>query len=276
MSVACFGDSFSHTYAAAVQLAGEKTDVLFCDSVYDTLERVRSRTCETAIVPMENSFEGTVAATCDALGELGLYIVQEIVLPVRQCLIVQNGVALQNVRTVYSHPQALAQCRTSLRKLLPHVKTEAVAYTSAGLDKLDEHSAAIARAPRTGQIAAVSGLEDSPENCTRFVAVQAVPRMSGNKVSVLFSTLNRPGALLDVLRVMDERGLNMTKIESRPAKKRLGQYVFYVDFLYYGKEGVPDELFAALAARAVEVRYLGRYPQYEQKSISKESQNIKE
>ena len=263
MSVACFGDSYSHTYAAAMRLAGNKAcNVRFCDSVFDTLGLVRNGICEAGIVPIENSFEGTVAATCDALGELGLYIVEEIVLPVRQCLIVREGVSLQAVQTVYSHPQALAQCRASLARLLPHAKKEAVAYTSAGLDKLDWHSAAIARAPKEGQVVAVDGLEDSPENCTRFVAVQASPRLSGNKVSVSFSTENRPGALLDVLRVMDERGLNMTKIESRPAKKRLGQYVFYVDFLYDGKEGVPDELFAAIARRAAELRYLGRSPQY--------------
>ena len=238
MKIAYFGDKLSHTYAAAVALYGSGgfSDSEFCgfDTLYDALESVRTGECEVAVVPIENSFEGTVAASEDALGELGLFIVRETVLKIEQKLIANGGVKLGDVKRVYSHPQALAQCSATLRKLLPNAKTVSVAYTSAGLDMLDGESAAIARAPKEGQCVLRENVADSESNCTRFLAVKANSEQSGEKVSVMFSAENKPGALLGVLELLRERGLNMTKIESRPAKKRMGQYVFYVDFLFGG------------------------------------------
>lgn len=267
MRVSCFGDKFSHTHAAAAEFAKESglqiCDFSYFDSVYETLLQVKEGKCETAVVPMENSFEGTVAATEDALGELRLYIVRETVMPVRQNLIVKEGVKLEDVKTVYSHPQALAQCRASLDKLVPYARRSAVAYTSAGLDMLDNHSAAIARTPKAGQIIAREGIEDSSENCTRFVTVKAAPKFEGDKISIMFSVGNTPGALLGILELLKERGLNMTKIESRPAKKRLGQYVFFVDFVFGGDYGEMQKFLAILSDATDELRFLGRYPQYE-------------
>ncbi len=268
MPVSCFGDSYSHTYAAACEILRREEEaqgkILCCASVVETLEKVAEEKCSMGIVPIENSVEGTVATTCDALRALQLYIVREIVLPIRQNLIVKAGVKQEDIRRVYSHPQALAQCRGSLARLLPDAETEGVAYTSAGLDRLDGQSAAIARVPKEGQTVLLSGIEDSPENCTRFLAVRSTPRLAGDKVSVVFTTADKPGALLRVLEKLRERGLNMTKIESRPAKKRLGQYVFYVDFLYDGDNAELQKFFMELTDCAQDFRFLGRYPQYKQ------------
>ena len=266
MKIAYFGDKLSHTYAAAVALYGSGgfSDSEFCgfDTLYDALESVRTGECEVAVVPIENSFEGTVAASEDALGELGLFIVRETVLKIEQKLIANGGVKLGDVKRVYSHPQALAQCSATLRKLLPNAKTVSVAYTSAGLDMLDGESAAIARAPKEGQWVLRENVADPESNCTRFLAVKANSEQSGEKVSVMFSAENKPGALLGVLELLRERGLNMTKIESRPAKKRMGQYVFYVDFLFGGTRRELSGLLGELDGKCEGIRFLGRYPEY--------------
>lgn len=269
MKICCFGDIRSHTHAAAVALyendGVSDGDITGCDTVYECLRKVHDGECDVAVVPIENSFEGTVAATEDGISELRLYIVRETVQKIEQKLIVQQGVKQEDIRTVYSHPQALAQCRHALREKLPQAKTVSVAYTSAALDMLDMHSAAIAREPKAGQTVLYPNFEDSSENCTRFVAVQASPKREGNKVSVLFATRNEPGRLLRVLRVFEENGYNMTKIESRPAKRRMGQYVFYVDFLFDGNEQQWNALMVQLSDKAEDLQFLGRYPAHTNK-----------
>lgn len=265
MNIAYFGDQRSHTYAAALDYLREAGISGAQDSgyatVFETLRAVQDGKCDVGVVPIENSLEGTVTATVDALGELDLYIVSEVVVPIRQSLIVQKGVRLDDVQTVYSHPQALAQCRKTLRELLPKAKTEAVAYTSAALAKLDERSAAIARAPETGQVVLREDIADEPNNCTRFIALsKTCDREKGNgKVSILFATRNEAGALADVLRVLKDHRLNMTKIESRPSKKCMGQYVFYVDFLFNDSDEVLDRVEQEIRAHTEFYRFLGRY-----------------
>ena len=261
VKISYFGDTRSHTFAAVSSLCseeGESGETEGCETVYEALRRVRDGESDAALVPIENSVEGTVPAAEDALDDLRLYIVREIVLPVRQNLIVKKGVTLTDIRRVYSHPQALAQCRATLRKLLPQAVTEQVAYTSAGLDKLDDTCAAVARAPKDGQTVLLENIADSPDNCTRFVLVKAAPARTGNKFSVRFTAANRPGALVEVLNELCARGLNMVKIESRPAKKRMGQYVFYVDFMLT-EAYKPNAVLSAIAEKAEDLRFLGRY-----------------
>ena len=262
MKTVYFGDEYSHTYAAALKIIEDTgldgCETEGCDTVFDALERVKLEKADMCVVPIENSFEGTVVATVDALAEFELQIASELTVPIRQSLIANCGVTLSDVKTVYSHPQALAQCRGNLKKLLPRASAQSVPYTSAGLALLNGSSAAIARAPKEGQTVLVENFEDSSENCTRFVAVRACSQKErGNKVSVQFSTENKPGALLKVLSELNARGLNMTKIESRPAKKKMGQYVFFVDFLPGGE--VLDDVMGELAGKCEELRFLGRY-----------------
>lgn len=262
MRVSCFGDLYSHTYAATLQILGLEAitgaDIKCCDSIPEALAKVAEDKCGLCVVPVENSVEGTVTVTCDLLRSQGLYIVRELILPIKQYLIAPEGVKEEDVTRVYSHPQALAQCRGSLARILPKAQCEAVAYTSAGLNRLDGHSAAIARAPKEGQYI-LAEVQDSPDNSTRFIAVKSEPRMRGDKVSVVFSAQDKPGALLDLLIILREHGLNMTKIESRPAKRKLGQYVFYVDFGFEGDNSQLQELLTELGDAASDIRLLGRY-----------------
>lgn len=262
MSVVCFGDVYSHTYAAASALmrraASQNETVRCCESVQEVLAAVESERATYGVVPIENSFEGTVTAVCDGLRALHLYIVDEIVLPIRQNLIALEGVKAEEIDCVLSHPQALAQCRASLERLVPHAARQAVAYTSAGLLMLNEHTAAIARAPKDGQVILAADIQDSPHNCTRFVRVASHPVRTGDKVSVTFSTEDAPGALLGALHVLARAGCNMTKIESRPRKERLGQYVFFVDFLL-PTDVAPSEVLSSLEDAVTGLQFLGRY-----------------
>ncbi len=266
MKISYFGDTRSHTHAAALALLRDG-GVCACaekgyDTVFETLRAVASGAADWGVVPMENSLEGTVSVSVDALSEHKLYIVREIVLPVRQSLIVREGVQLKDVCTVYSHPQALAQCRHSLLKLLPHAAAQQVPYTSAALGMLDGHSAAIAREAGEGQAVLIQDLADSPDNCTRFVAAAAKPNDAGNKVSLLFATRNEAGALVRALAEIASRGWNMTKIESRPSGKRMGQYVFYVDFLFDGSDASLRSFTEALGKHTEEWQFLGKYDPY--------------
>ncbi|MDE7394627.1 MAG: prephenate dehydratase [Clostridiales bacterium] len=260
MRIGYLGDENSHTYAAATAFAKDKTVDAFCGfgSVSDALAAVGD-SCDIAVVPVENSIEGTVAETVDCLGHAGLFIVAELVLPVRQALVVINGGRADRIERVYSHPQALAQCRQHIREILPKATPVAVAYTSAALDLVDEKSAAIARVAKAGQAILVEDMGDAEHNRTRFLAVGKTPQPVGNKASVTFTLPNEPGALLCALNVFAAFGANMTKIESRPDKKQMGSYEFYVDFVF--AKGQLNEILAALAG-VTRVTYLGRYDEY--------------
>lgn len=260
MRIGYLGDENSHTYAAATAFAKEKKVDAFCGfaSVSDALAAVGTG-CDLAVVPVENSIEGTVAETVDCLGHAGLFIAAELVLPVRQALVVLNGVGADKIERVYSHPQALAQCREHIRKVLPKASPVAVAYTSAALDLVDEKSAAIARVAKAGQTVLIEDMGDSESNRTRFLAVGKAPQNTGNKASVMFSLPNEPGALLCALNVFAAYHANMTKIESRPDKKQMGSYEFYVDFVF--AKGQLGEILADLAS-VTRVTYLGRYNEY--------------
>ncbi len=266
MTIGCFGDKLSHTFAATAALIKsgnpDECEIRGYDSVRAALQAVKNGECSAAVVPIENSVEGTVTETADSLGELGLYVTDEIILPVRQSLITLGGVKKEDIKTVYSHPQALAQCRETLRNVLPAAKSVPVAFTSAGLNMLDSDSAAIARAPKDGQVVLLDNIADSADNCTRFIAVKSKANDVGEKISVLFSTENKPGALLDVLSVIKSHGLNMVKIESRPAKKKMGQYVFYVDFLVSGKSVKLDGILGEISLKCGDLQFLGRYNPY--------------
>ncbi len=260
MKICCFGDTFSNTYAAAAAFFGGGSahcEILCCETICETLRKVQDGECDACVVPLENSVEGTVTESADTIADTGLFITGEIVMPVKHSLIAGLGVKLGDVERVYSHPQALAQCRKNLQRLLPDAACVPVPYTSAGLDMLDRRSAAIARVPKEGQVVLADGMEDSDTNCTRFVAVRKTPASDGDKVSVAFSTRNESGALLRALEVLYARRINMTKIESRPAKKKMGQYVFFVDFLPGGE--VLDDVMGELAGKCEELRFLGRY-----------------
>jgi len=242
-------------------------------SVYETVMAVHLGEVERAVVPIENSVEGSVTATLDALaGEAeDVRISAEVVRPVRQCLIARTELDLDEVRVVVSHPQATAQCEGFLRERLPEAARHSVGSTAEAVrivaDRPDPWAALGSRlaAELYGCAVLAEGVEDHAANRTRFVwlAPRTAPTpANAAKTSVVFwgSGDQSPGALVAVLREFADRGINLTKIESRPRQAGLGHYMFFADL----EGGEDDEaVTAALGAvreRVETLRVLGSYP----------------
>lgn len=212
-------------------------------SIAQTLRAVDKGQAKLAVVPVENSIEGSVTMTLDTLWQLdSLQIQLALVMPIAHTLIscAQN---LEEVKTVYSHPQALAQCQGWLERLLPNVQLIPTNSTTEALLQLEQDlTVAAISSQRAAQLynlpILASGINDYPENCTRFWVVSqshmpdARPSCSGraSHTSLAFSTpANIPGALVKPLQVLAHIGINLSKIESRPTKRSLGEYLFFID-----------------------------------------------
>ncbi len=263
---------------ASLALAGNgaaEAELVPLATVHAVVAAIAAGDVDRAIAPIENSLEGSVTAAVDALvhDAPGVRIIGEIVLPVRYRLLARPGVLLQDVRAVLSHPQALAQCARFLRERLPAAEVRATTSTAEAVRvvaEADEPWAALgtslaAELYRVGVLA--EDVEDDPANATRFVWLgrgdAAVADGRAWKSTILFSGDGdgEPGWLVRCLSEFAFRGVNLTRIESRPAKRRLGHYVFLVDCA--GRADAPGpaaEALAALQDHADDVRLLGAYP----------------
>jgi len=246
-------------------------------TIRDTIDAVLSGAVERALVPIENSLEGTVNATVDALSaEAELAIVGEAVLPVTQCLVAREELAFAEIHTVHSHPQGLAQCARFLHTRLPgaaQVTAPSTAEAVRALAGAPRGSAAIGArfaAELHGGVILQESIEDEPGNETRFAwlaragegAFPPAPKGAAWKTSVLFagSGDDNPGWLARCLSEFATRGVNLVKIESRPARRRLGHYVFLVDCVGAFADRPVAEAVGALDAHCEQVRVLGTYP----------------
>ncbi len=257
--IAYFGDESSFTYACAIENYRGNELIGFA-TIFSAIEAVHLGTVDSAIVPIENSVGGTVGETIDALRLHEVYITAQHLLPVRHSLIAVKGAKKENIKSVYSHYQALSQCEKYLKSQLPQATIMPVSSTSEALKTLQKSSdAAIARLPLPGQTVLESGIEDNKHNLTRFVYVERTPRFEGKAVSVTFDTPNCPGALLKVLLVFNDMGVNLHKIESRPARDGEFHYWFYVEFGGEGEEKTLMEIIERLRKNAEKVRFLGNY-----------------
>ena len=242
-------------------------------SVAATLEAVRAGEADHALVPIENSVEGSVSATLDELaaGE-PLMVTREVLLPVTFALMARPGTAIEDVRRVATHPHAAAQCRRWLAARLPAatvVPALSTAAAAAGLaDGSAGHDAAIA-APLAAETYRLDTLaldiEDNQDAVTRFVLVSRPgepPLPSGHdKTSlVAFIADDHPGALLEVLTELAVRGVNLTRIESRPTGARLGKYCFSIDCEGHVDDARVGEALSGLRRVCPDVRFLGSYP----------------
>ena len=223
----------------------------------ETIAAAASCECDYAVLPVENNVEGAVNEVYDAFFDSGLFIERELVLPVRHSLIVEDGVTIEGVKKVCSHPQAIAQCRKYLEKL--GVQVVAVSSTSAALGEVKGGTAAIAFRPKAGQTAIASGIQDSANNATRFALLTRERTSAGGTVSIAFDLKNSPGTLLAVLSVINARGINMSRILSRPHRDGSGKYRFFIDFDFDGSDKELSELFDEIGKCCSEFRFLGRY-----------------
>jgi len=246
-------------------------------TIPDAILAVERGEAERALVPIENSLEGSVRPTLDTLAfDAGaVTIVGEHDYRVRVHLIAREGIRLDDVEAVLSHPQPLAQCQHFLREQLAEVEQRSVSSTAAAVRMVSESSrpwaalGARAAASLYGCELLVEGVEDQDDNVTRFVwiAPQGTEHGRGEsegpwKTSLVFSEVgaDHPGALVECLSEFSDRGINLTRIESRPLRQGLGRYMFFCDL--EGREGdaAVDEAIAALRTKAASVQILGSYP----------------
>jgi prephenate dehydratase len=240
-------------------------------SVPAALDALRAGDADAAVVPLENSVEGSVASTLDELANgVPLVIAAEIFLPVSFALLVRDGTGYDGIKSVATHPHAEAQCRRWLRERLPDAEVVLVGSTSAGAagvaaGEYDASVSAPIAATTYGLVALTTDLADNPGAVTRFVMLTrpaAPPERTGYDRTSLVAYIrdNHAGALLEVLTEFAVRGINFTRIESRPTKERLGQYCFSLDCEGHVADARVGDALAALHRICADVRYLGSYP----------------
>jgi prephenate dehydratase len=246
-------------------------------SIHETVMAVQGGTIDRALVPIENSLEGGVSATLDALAleAREVEIVGETVLAIRNCLIARDDLPLPLIEVVVSHPQPLGQCARFLRTEVPNATVRATTSTADAVREVAaSHAPWAALGPRSaaalyGCRVLRDGIDDEPDNATRFVWLAragtlpvAPPDAAAWKTSVVFAGAGdqSPGWLVRCLSEFAFRGVNLTRIESRPRKGRLGHYLFHVDM--EGRSGEPSvaDAITALGGHCEEVRLLGSYP----------------
>ncbi len=214
---------------------GEEYTLSPYPTIAQTLYSVAEKKTDLAVVPVENSIQGTVVVTIDTIWELDQLQIQEsIVFPIIHSLLSEEK-SLQNIEKVYSHPQALGQCQKWLEHHLPQARLVATNSTTEAVQivKNEGKSAAIA-APRAAELyqipSLITEINDYPDNCTRFWVIGLEPSREGDLISLGFSfAANIPGVLVKPLQIFAQREINLTRIESRPTKRSLGEYLFFLD-----------------------------------------------
>lgn len=271
ITIAFLGPEGTFSHMAARHLFGltarfrEGTTI---NSVFDT---VRRGDAQCGVVPVENSTDGSVASTLDALGECELLIRQELVLDVSYCLLSRGG-SMSSIERVYGSPQALEHCRLWLSKHVGTAQMVQTTSTSAAAHEAqaDERAAAIGNklaAEIFGLAIASERIQDRPEHATRFVvlATHDAPRTGVDKTTLAFSLpdAGARGALKRVLEVFDEAEVNLSRIESRPRSGKPWEYLFWVDVEGHRFDPPVATLIAQLRARCEVVKVLGSYPRHD-------------
>lgn len=263
--VAYMGPPRSFSHAAAIQMFGEGADFVVTRTIPDAIDAASTGEADVALVPIENSIEGGVNATLDALFDSDLTISAELVLEVELCLLAQSA-DLSRILRVASHPQPLGQCKQWLRRNLPNAEVVvASSTTSAAADALrDPQTAAVGSrlAAELGLVVVREGIEDHEGNATRFVLVgkQGTLPSGNDKTTLVFSTPHERGALRRVLEVFDGEGLNLTRIESRPLRGQLWQYAFFTDLEGHHDDPPVARALERLRQSGAMLRVLGSYP----------------
>ncbi len=262
------------TYAEAAALAyvstvagetGRKSVLCPYPSIAQTLQSVAQGQAHLAVVPVENSIEGSVVTTLDMLWQLDtLQVQQALVLPIRHALL-SRASTIEAIQTVYSHPQALAQCQGWLEKFLPSAQLVPTNSTTEALQYLDkDYTAGVITSQRAAQLynlpILASAINDYPDNYTRFWVMGKQPSAGGSHTSLAFSTpANVPGALAKPLQVFASRGINLSRIESRPTKRSLGEYLFFIDLEADASQAPVQDALSELASHTEILKIFGSY-----------------
>lgn len=276
MKIAFLGPEGTFTEEAALafvreaKLGATEGDLVGYPTVNETIEAVAEGATEKAVVPIENSIEGSVNATLDALAfdADDIVIEREMVMPIRHALVVSPKADLSKIKGIVSHPQATAQCRKYLKANFPDVPIRAANSTAEAVSQAakDPTLAAVGTklaAELYGAVFAEFDIEDYRDNRTRFVLLgkEIAPPTGDDKTSlVCFIHKDQPGALLSILQEFAFRYINLTKIQSRPTKKALGEYCFFIDLQGHTQDDNVVQVLKCLNCKLRSVKILGSYP----------------
>ncbi len=265
--VAFQGEHGAYSEEAVRQKFGDQVETLPRRSFADIFSAVEGGEADYGVLPVENSVAGSINQAYDLLLERDLRVVGEVCLRVRHCLMAPRGTKLEEIRLVRSHPQALAQCERTIRE---HGWEAEAVYDTAGSAKV------LAENPEPGVAAIASalaaeiygleilarGIEDMTWNTTRFFVLghREAEMVERSKTSLVFAVPHRPGALVECLDEFARRGLNLTKLESRPRRNRPWHYVFYLDCEGHWQEPECQAALMGLLSKAAFVKLLGSYP----------------
>jgi chorismate mutase/prephenate dehydratase len=267
LTVGFLGPSGTYSQAAAFKHFGQSAIHQSAPTIRDVFRQVEDRVCDMAVVPVENSTEGMVGQTLDCFLESALHIVGEVELPIVHHLLVGGDTTMETITAVCGHEQALGQCREWLDANLPGVPR----------DVCRSNGEAAMRAQAEPGIAAIAGdlaadnyrltklseaIQDIVHNTTRFFVIgrDSVPASGEDKTSILIASRNRPGALLSLLRPFEERGISLTRIDSRPSKTEKWTYMFFIEFEGHLTDPLIREVVAALEENSIMLKPLGSYP----------------
>ncbi|HEX7113260.1 MAG TPA: prephenate dehydratase [Mizugakiibacter sp.] len=266
LKIGYLGPEGTFSQQAVLKHFGHSCRGLPLATIEEVFQEVADANADFGIVPVENSTEGTVQSTLDQFLISDLKICGEVELRVHQHLLSRLG-RLDAIERVYSHPQSLAQCRTWLRRHLPDAERIPVSSNAEAARRARHADDAAAIAGETAAhvygLRMVAGpIEDRPDNTTRFLVIgrSLFPPSGRDKTSLLMAVRDRPGALYDLLQPLAERGLSMTRIESRPAHTGRWEYAFFVDIEGHVEDAPVAEAIEAARARAAEIKVLGSYP----------------
>ncbi|MBM3862947.1 MAG: prephenate dehydratase [Verrucomicrobia bacterium] len=266
LRIACLGPEGAWTHQAARKKFGSSVEYLALPDDADVFDHVERRVADYGVVAVEHSSEGTIGRTLDLFIDSPLRICAQILLRIDHCLV--SAVPMERIRTVHSHPQALAQCRSWLRMHLPQVVL--VECASAGeaariaRERADEGAAAVAgsaAAALHGLEVHASSIQDRAINTTRFLVIgeKTCPPTGCDRTSLIFAIDNRPGALARALSAFDRLQVNLSRIESRPARERDWEYVFHIDLAGHCEDSAVAEAIDALRGQGSMVKLLGSY-----------------
>ncbi|TAJ09940.1 MAG: prephenate dehydratase [Nitrospirae bacterium] len=264
--VAYFGPAATFTHLACIKKFGASAQYVPVNSIKDVFDEVERGRANFGVVPIENSTEGVVNYTLDMFVDSTLLIYGEVLLEVSHNLLSKTG-RLEDITKIYSHPQPIAQCRHWLETNLPQVPVSEVTSTAraAEICATDPTAAAIASelaAQIYGLKIIKARIEDNVHNFTRFLVLskKAPERTGKDKTSVMISVKDKVGALYDLLRPFASHGLNMTKIESRPSRRKAWEYIFFVDVEGHVEEEPVKKALEEIKSRCLFMKILGSYP----------------
>ena len=265
LKIAYLGPKATFSYQASLKQFGSKVDFIPVKRLSDVIEEVEKHRADFAVVPIENSNEGSVNTTLDELVDTNLKVVNEINMRVSHCLL--SKTKLENIKVVYSHHQAIAQCSGWLRKNLPYAELFPVNSTAHAAQLACQNSKAAAI---SSEVAAkiynlnvlVKSIEDSKDNWTRFFVLGygKTSETGNDKTSIIFTIKDKVSTLYNILSEFSKNKINLTKIESRPTKKKVWQYMFFIDFEGHICDKKVSDTLERINEHCIFLKILGSYP----------------